>query len=159
MFLVLAQVEIFNCQLRQPVSTAQQRNARPSKSPYIASGLATGLKWKQEPGGIALRTAVGFTIGSPYSVFIDTSSGGFQANPSYIARLVGPRVVNLPGAAGGAATSILVDAIINIPPSGVSPNDFVIEIFPVAASLNDLGGDTTKVPAPAWDVVWLGVEG
>jgi hypothetical protein len=156
---VLAQVEIFNCQLRQPVSTAQQRSARPSKSPYIASGLATGLKWKQEPGGIALSTAMGFTIGSPYSVFIDTSSGGFQANPSYIARLVGPRVVNLPGAAGGAATSILVDAIINIPPSGVSPNDFVMEIFPVAASLNNLGGDTTKVPAPAWDVAWLGVEG
>jgi hypothetical protein len=159
MFLVLAQVEIFNCQLRQPVSTAQQRSARPPKSPYIASGLATGLRWKQEPRGVPFTNALGFTVGSPYSVFVETSSGRFQANPTYIARLVGPRVFNLPGAAGAAAPSILEDAIMNIPSSGVSPTGFVLEIFPVAAVLNDPSGGTSKVPAPAWDVVWLGVEG
>jgi hypothetical protein len=162
MFLVLAQVEVFNCQLRQPVSTAQQRSAKPPKSPYIASGVATmaaGLTWRQEPGGVALATAAGFAVGSPYSAFIDTSSGEFQANPTYIARLVGPRIFNTPGAAGAVTVSIVEDAILNIPPAEVSAKGFVLEIFPVAAVLNDSSTNPSNVPAPAWDVAWLGVEG
>ena len=36
--ILLAQAEVFNCQLRQPLSIAQRRNARPAKQPYIACG-------------------------------------------------------------------------------------------------------------------------
>jgi hypothetical protein len=158
MFLVLAQVEIFNCQLRQPVSTAQQRSARPPKAPYIASGFVKQPNWTQEPGGSALTT-LGFTVGSPWSVTINTRSAGFQANPTYIARLVGTRVFNIPAAAGAvASSSILQDAIINIPSSSVGPDGFLLEIFPVAAFLNNSSGNTSNAPSPAWDVAWLGVE-
>jgi hypothetical protein len=157
MFLVLAQVEIFNCQLRQPVSTAQQRSARPPKAPYIASGFVKTPGWQKE-SAVASLTVLGFTVGAPWSATIKTDAAGFQANPIYIARLVGPRVFNIAGTAGVASTSIVEDAIINIPPASVRPDQFVLEIFPVAAVINDASGDTSKAPDPAWGVAWLGVE-
>jgi len=154
MFIVLAQVEIFNCQLRRPVSTAQQRNARPPKSPYIASGLATKVQWSSESDVTTAAGAFGGTIGAPYRARIDTSSAGFQANPAYIARLVGARVD-----AGTNQPSLLIDGMINIPAASVSPGSFVLEVFPFAALLHGSGNDSPSLPPPTWDVAWLGVEG
>lgn len=153
MFLVLAQIEVFNCQLRQPVSTAQRRDARPPKNPYIASGLALAadLNWTAWGGPNTTVSALGFTIGFPYRATVITSAAQFQANPTYIARLVGSRVDN------GTSPSILTDGLINIPPSGVTPYSFQIELFPVIASLG--GGEELTPNPPAWDVAWLGVEG
>jgi hypothetical protein len=153
MFLVLAQVEIFNCQLRQPVSTAQQRTARPPKAPFIASGFAKSPTWSPEPATGATAVGLGVTIGFPFKAKIDTSSGGFQATPTYIARLVGSRVDNT------AKPSMLVDAFINIPTVATSPISFDLEVFPVVAALNSSSGAAPTAPLPAWDVVWLGVEG
>jgi hypothetical protein len=153
MFIVLAQIEVFNCQLRQPVSTAQQRSARPMRVPYIASGTATNVKWLAESSSTATVQALGFTIGFPYVATIDTSAGGFQGNPTYIARLSGARVDNT------SSPSLLIDALINISPAGVTPHSFDLEIFPVIASLNNSQGATPAAPAPAWDVVWFGIEG
>ena len=153
MFLVLAQIEVFNCQLRQPVSTAQRRDARPPKNPYIASGLALAadLNWTAWGGPNTTVSALGFTIGFPYRATVITSAAQFQANPTYSARLVGSRVDN------STSPSILTDGLINIPPSGVTPYSFQIELFPVIASLG--GGQELTPNPPAWDVAWLGVEG
>jgi hypothetical protein len=153
MFLVLAQVEIFNCQLRQPVSTAQQRSARPPKAPYIASGFVKNPTWTQEPATGASVAGLGVTIGFPFKTTIDTSPGAFQATPTYIARLAGSRVDNT------TELSTLIDALINIPSASVSPTSFELEIFPVAATLNNPSRGNGNAPAPTWDVVWLGVEG
>lgn len=153
-FIVLAQVEIFNCRLRRPVSTAQQRSARPPKSPYIASGLATKVQWTPEFNVTAPAGALGATIGAPYRATIDTSSGGFQADPTYIARLVGPRV-------DGSKTppAFLIDGMIDIPAASVSPTTFVLEVFPFVATLDGSGSVPPSLSAPTWDVAWLGVEG
>jgi len=155
MFLVLAQVEVFNCQLRQPISTAQRRDARPPKSPYIASGLALSreLNWQPWGGPNATVNAFGFTIGFPYRATVITQAAQFQANPIYIARLAGTRVDNT------GSPSLLTDGIINIPPAGVSPSSFEIELFPVTAPLGPNQGDSAPAPPPTWDVAWLGVEG
>jgi hypothetical protein len=151
MFLVLAQIEVFNCRLRQPVSLAQRRDARPPKSPYIASGLekAADLNWANHGSP---STGFGFTIGTPYRVTVNTTSGHFQATPTYVARLVGPRLDNSTG------PSSLIDGIMNIPADSVRPNSFDLEVFPVMAPLG-AGGTTTIIPTPAWDVAWLGIEG
>jgi hypothetical protein len=155
MFLVLAQIEVFNCQLRQPVSTAQRRDARPPKSPYIASGLAKSrdLNWQPWGGTNTTVDGLGFTIGFPYRATVITSSAKFQANPTYVARLVGSRVDN------SSSPSILMDGIINIPPSGVQPYSFQIEVFPVMATLGDPAVAPPNAPKPTWDVAWLGIEG
>jgi len=155
MFLVLAQIEVFNCQLRQPVSTAQRRDARPPKSPYIASGLAKAndLNWTPWGGPNTTVNAFDFTIGFPYRATVITSAAKFQASPTYIARLVGSRVDN------SNSPSILTDGIINIPPSGVTSTSFQIELFPVLATLGNFTGSSPNVQKPTWDVAWLGVEG
>jgi hypothetical protein len=153
MFLVLAQVEIFNCQLRQPVSTAQQRSARPPKLPHIASGIVKGPTWTAEYTSSGSTVGLGVVIGFPYMTTIDTTSGEFQGNPTYIARLVGSRVDST------TTPTTLNDALINIPAGSVTPTSFELEIFPVSATLNNPGAITGVAPPPAWDVVWLGVEG
>lgn len=155
MFLVLAQIEVFNCQLRQPVSTAQRRDARPPKSPYIASGLAKArdLNWQPRGGPNTTANALGFTIGFPYRAMVQTTSGQFQASPTYIARLVGSRVDN------STSPSLVTDGIINIPPSGVTSTSFYIELFPVIATLGNSQGNAPNMPKPTWDVAWLGIEG
>jgi hypothetical protein len=155
MFLVLAQIEVFNCQLRQPVSTAQRRDARPPKSPYIASGLAKAreLNWGANVPPDRTANAFGFTIGFPYRATVITSSAEFQANPTYVARLVGSRVDN------ADSPSVLIDGILNIPPAGVRPYSFEIQLFPVVAPLGAGQTPTFLVPKPTWDVAWLGIEG
>jgi hypothetical protein len=153
MFLVLAQVEIFNCQSRQPVSMAQQRSARPPKTPHIASGVAKNPAWSTKHSASVSVTGLGVTIGLPYRTTIDTTSGDFQANPTYIARLVGSRVDDTTN------PTTLKDALINIPSDSVSPTSFDLEIFPVTATLNKPARFIGSARIPTWDVVWLGVEG
>jgi hypothetical protein len=156
MLLVLAQIEVFNCQLRQPVSAVQRRDARPSRLPYIASGQTVGLTWKAETTSTTTPAATGYTIGFPFTATVDTSIGQFQSKPVYVARLVGSRVENT----GAGMPSVLFDGLINIPPAGVTPTSFVIEVFPVVAPINNTQLlSAIPVPPMTWEVAWLGVEG
>lgn len=159
LFIVLAQVEIFNCQLKQPVSTAQRRNARPSKQPRIACGVETP-DWND---AIANPTQIGSgTQGSllsagflsmMYSPKIDTSSGQFQATPFYTARIVGPRIFT-----DSAGKVYFADALISIPSSSSTPQSFVIQIFSLIANLSDGNGIDVSTVFNQWQVAWMGVE-
>ena len=77
MLIVLGRVEIDNCQLKQPVSIAQRRNARPPKQPRIACGVARP-KWEDLENGDTFKA---------WKAEIDTSSGSFASIPSYTARV------------------------------------------------------------------------
>jgi hypothetical protein len=166
LFLVLAQVEIFNCRLKQPVSTVPRRNARPPRQPRIACGV------QQTPGWQAVNIGTGTSTGSdvivvPFGSFmytgsVDTSSGAFQAVPSYTARLVGNRIFSFTDSTG-APQSFVMDALISIPADGtLTTKGFSLQIFPVAA-----GVTSTSIPAQSditnavnqWTVSWMGVEG
>ena len=152
-FVVLAQVEIFSCQLKQPVSTAQRRNARPPKQPRIACGVETNPTWRSTD---VLAGSVGQTQGVVFLPFkftaaIDTSSGGFQATPSYTAQLVGPRVFHSTGSV------YISDALIDIPNDPPpSPKGFTIEIFRGITIFGSF--DQSSVTTPPWDVAWMGIE-
>jgi hypothetical protein len=170
LFLVLAQVEIFNCKLKQPVSTAQRRNARPSKQPRIACGIETSPGWlatnigqSSNPGalGAALDT-------NEYSAIINTSTGRFQATPFYTARIIGPRIFKFGGDSGSefpTGGTFFADAIISLP-SDAPPQtfqnafEFTIQIFPITAVLSGVAPAETDIATAVnqWQVGWMGVE-
>ena len=154
-FIVLAEVEIFNCQLKQPVKTSVRPNARPPAQPRIACGIETNPHWAP-PGGEPLpgddeSTTLLFPV--KYTGVVDTSAGRFQTTPGYNARIVGPRQ----GVFG--EVPFFVDALINIVhdarPETRSPTErgFRIEIFLLAS--NDA---VDKLIREQWQVAWLGIE-
>src|SRR5438876_1029908 len=88
----LARAEVFDCQLNNPISTAQRRNARPPNQPYIASGeFAPDPTWKVVP-----VTAAGgaSSFGPGLEIQINTSAAGFVTVPCYSVQIVGERYFN-----------------------------------------------------------------
>jgi hypothetical protein len=99
---------------------------------------------------------------------VNTASGGFQAVPSYAARIVGSRQFqSVPvGAPADEPQTYVVDALVSTPsgPSSSPPTaqQFTVQIFPVVAGVltssppdpNDLQNVITK-----WQVAWIGIEG
>jgi len=166
LFLVLAEVEIFNCQLRQPVSTVPRRNARPPKQPHIVCGVEQKPNWQSVNVGVGTPTGNGVIV-VPFGTYmytgsVNTSAGAFQSTPFYTVRLIGPRIFPM-SVFEGSPLSFVMDALVSIPPDPtLTSKGFTVQIFPVAAGI-----DTTSVPAPSditnavnqWTVGWMGVEG
>ena len=159
LFIVLAQVEIFNCQLKQPVSCVQRRNARPAKQPRIACGSQTGLSWAGPTAtspALAAGTAAGMNfMGSYYTLPVDTHSGKFQATPFYTARLAGARTFT--AGTPGNQVELFVDALVSI--STPTPTGFIAQVFPIYAGgiSGTLAADITAA-VQSWSVGWMGVE-
>lgn len=149
LFIVLAQIEVFNCKLKQPVSSAQRRNAVPPKQPRIACGVQEPAGWSSS---LAATATVPFLsdIGSlTLTAEINTAAAGFQATPFYTARLRGPRL--LPDSDG---VSSLTDALINLTTTPApGPRTFTIQIFPFSES--DV---QVQQILDSWSVAWMGVE-
>ena len=90
LFIVLGQIEVFNCKLKQPVSSVQRRNAVPAKQPRIACGVESAPNWQGASASTPLPDLS--QIGSvTLTASIHTAGGGFQAIPCYTARIMGPR--------------------------------------------------------------------
>jgi hypothetical protein len=165
LFIVLGQVEILNCQLKQPVSTNQRRNARPSLQPYIAAGVQSGgSNWQlaNPLGGAPPSTSSPATFGTfMFDITVDTTVGGFQGVPAYIARVAGVRSGK--STSGETEEMFFLDALANIPgaDSATPPTatGFVLQIFPVVGS-QDTAPEISDVQASiqSWNVVWIGVE-
>ncbi len=158
LFLVLAQVEIFNCQLKQPVTAVARRNARPARQPRIACGVQLTPNWSAQalgnPGQGNAPLIVPF--GSQgFEATINTSSGGFQSTPSYTARIMGPRVFTV--GSGELQGTVVADALLSIDPASATPQSFTVEIFPVIAVVPRGTFDITTA-LQVWNVAWMGVE-
>lgn len=88
----LARAEVFDCQLNNPISTAQRRNARPPSQPYLASGkFAPDPTWKIVPATAAAGPS---SFGPGLEIQIDTSAAGFVTVPCYSVQIVGERYFN-----------------------------------------------------------------
>jgi hypothetical protein len=171
LFIVLGQVEILNCQLKQPVSIGQRRNARPALQPYVASGSAPApLNWvltSPLPGETAIAASPA-TFGTfMYAVEIDTRAEGFQSTPDYAARISGSRVATAPS----NGQTFFLDAFLNIPqntaetPAILTPQTFTLQIFPFVVPASNAPGTVSTVEISdvgaaisSWNVVWIGVE-
>lgn len=153
LFIVLAQIEVLNCKLKQPVSITQRRNALPAKQPRIACGVQKPVWSPDAPvpvvkiNGPIPPVALGDL---QFTAPIDTRAAKFQATPCYVARLDGPRL--FPGEDPNFnLIPILADALVNI--TNPTPQGFTIEIFPFSTVFIDF----TLVLA-AWQVAWMGIE-
>ena len=161
--ILLAQAEVFNCQLRQPLSIAQRRNARPAKQPYIACGKTSpsATDWQLLPGGA--QSGLGL------QVEVDTSAARFSLTPCYSAHIIGERVFSVQ--IDGQMTPFLLDGFINVSePSAtgftlrvlmpemdignlpLNPSSFFVEAFFTSQGRG-------KLQKNGWHVAWMGVEG
>jgi hypothetical protein len=161
MRIVLARVQIKNCQLYQPVSTVQRRNARQPTRPRVvcSSEAPPQLHW-------TWLTAIDQGDSTNYGIqaTIDTSSARFQTPPCYSAYVLGDRLFANP--AGGNTPLFLLDGWVNI--SSPDQSSFILQmVMPGMDSdfLNpgDFFGNTeaqmnTTLAGNNWSVVWLGVE-
>jgi len=145
LFIVLGQIEVLNCKLKQPISTAQRRNAQLRKRPRIACGHAQ-VQWNPFPASATSGARVGELA---FSATINTGAAKFQATPEYIARIEGERL--FPGGPATNQQPILVDALLNVAAS--QHDSFVVQIFPFSTRAIDF----SKV-LKSWQVAWLGIE-
>ena len=167
MRIVLARAQIKNCQLYQPLSTAQRRNARQSTRPRIVCGSAgpSGLNWVVDTIATAAAAPTGWAIHVP----VDTSASRFQTTPCYSAYIQGDRQFTLPTdeliEAGEAAPTSILDGWVNI--SNPSAQGFTLQLVMPA-----IGGDfnpqsffdmsnvdiSSTLQGNKWTIVWLAVE-
>ncbi|HEV3458010.1 MAG TPA: hypothetical protein VHG32_15705 [Thermoanaerobaculia bacterium] len=138
--IVLARVEVLQCRLRQDVSLAERRSARPARQPYIACGSQTPA-WQQES-----ITENLFKL----TAAVDTASAGFLTTPCYSVRLDGERVK----IADGQAVSFVFDA----PPSVLEPGPtgFKLEVLVSVSGRSPGAGEAP--PWASWTAAWMGVE-
>jgi hypothetical protein len=150
----LARAEVFNCQLNQPISTAQRRNARPAVRPYVASGQTDSSGW-------GVPTATVFGIELLYAV--DTESACFRTTPCYMARVAGDRHFTID--VGGRALTLFLDGFVSVLQPDIT--SFNVLVLIPAILIDPRGGSLVaevakQLPAQLktndWHVEWLGVE-
>jgi hypothetical protein len=148
----LARAEVLNCQLNQPLSVAERRNARPPTQPFISAGNTASLTntWA------AAQSSLGFTL----TLAVSTSAAQFRSAPRYFANVVGDRSVQV--TIGGKPQTILIDGFVRVDaPTAIG---FTLSLL-IPSILIDRTLDPAQVKAglPAavknWYVVWMGVEG
>jgi hypothetical protein len=136
--IVLARVEVLQCRLRQDISLAERRSARPARQPHIACGRQTPV-WTE----VSLGGEIAFHL----TTTIDTSAAGFLTTPCYSVRLDGQRVwLN----EEGELDRLAVDAAHSI--VAPTPGRFQLEVL---VTLSRRGNER---PWNGWTVVWMGVE-
>lgn len=146
-WIVLARIEVLQCKLRQDVSLAERRNARPDCRPYIACGHQTPHWQEREfPNNLFHLTTD-----------IDTSSAGFLTTPCYSVRLDGERIFE-------------EQPVLDTFPTIVAPkpDGFTVQLFvwffrpppPDPIEGDVLLDELEEEPRPwdAWKIVWMGVE-
>lgn len=164
LFLVLAQVQIFNCQLNQPVSTVPRRNARPPKQPRVACGTtpnptvwtASLITGSGSPSvSVPLPTSGPVFPAITLSTQVVVPSGVFQATPAYKARLAGDILQS-----DTTGNYWIEDGLISI--SSPTPQGFVANVFPVIVSVVPVAGiaDSVSIPGSSWNfqITWIGIE-
>ena len=163
MLIVLAQVQIINCQLKQPVSTVPRRNARPPRQQRIACGATKNPVWTPMNLGSPTQSQDGEIVapfGSlMFTSLIDTRSGGFQSTPFYTPRLIGPRQFTFLDP-NNDSRPFVMDALISIPAdTNLTQKSFAVQIFPVVAAPSGNPTDTDIADGVnQWSVGWMGVE-
>jgi len=135
--IVLARVEVLQCRLRQDVSLAERRSARPARQPYVACGSQAPLVWQENLISQALVVL---------TAEVDTSSGGFLTTPRYSVRLAGERFK--------VQNNQVLFRVLDFPPNVDTPLPDGFQLSVLVSILT--GGD--RKPWNGWTAVWMGVE-
>ncbi len=161
----LARAQVLNCQLEQPLSLAQRRNARPPAQPYVASRSASKLAWEVKNGGDG-----GAGLGLQLVAVVDTTAAAFRTTPSYSAQLMGGRLFQF--AVNGKTVARLLDGFVML--IGASAAGFTFSLLipdallakqPVSSENPDPRQDPDfetqllqQVADNKWTIDWIGVE-
>lgn len=150
----LARAEVLNCQLNQPLSVAERRNARPATQPFVSAGNTA-------PPATNTWSAVASPVGIKISRTIDTTAAQFRSvAPRYFANVVGDRSVTV--TIDGVPNTLLIDGFVRTdnPTKGGFGLSLLIPAILIDRSL-DLGKVAAALPEALkqWYVVWMGVEG
>ncbi len=162
--LVLARVNIRNCQIDAPLSLIQRRNARPPLQPVVACGHTPQRATVWTPWQDPLFGA-GITLG--FQTTVDTSGARFHTTPGYQARLAGKRACPVQPEIG-LTNPFLVDGFPTV--DAPRPDRFTFRVFMPRGQVRRLilnpttfldDPDAPKILSETleWHVVWVGVEG
>ena len=158
--IVLARAEVLECRLRQPISLAERRSARPARQPYIACGEQEILAWNEvvevntvDWGSVVESLAGWRSVTYSLTFDVDTSSAGFLTTPCYSLRFAGERL----GIVDNEPRFYLLDHAPSILQS--TPTGFQANLVAIATVL----GDAPETTPPSkllngWTAVWMGVE-
>ncbi|XXT18835.1 hypothetical protein WME94_52270 [Sorangium sp. So ce429] len=158
--ILLARVEVLNCQLHQPVSIAQRRNAKPSLHPYVFAACCSEVDWEIEDDqvgvhGIRLRPKNG----------VSTKVAGFRTAPHYFASLRDAHKIQIQR--HGSQHTVPIETFAEI--SNPQPERFDFSVLIPRLLFNGTGvsidvvfGAIKKLTEDgdlAWRIEWFGVEG
>jgi hypothetical protein len=159
MRIVLARIEVLDCKLRQQISLAQRRDARPSCQPYIACGEAATAAWSQRIAVPPSSSEFGpITVSYFLAAGVNTAAAGFATTPSYSVRLQGERL--------RVENNEVQFFILDAPPQVFDPRPDSFR-FSLTVSLTVLdprifeGANPPDGPEDlleGWTAVWMGVE-
>jgi hypothetical protein len=154
----LGRAEILNCQLEQPLSVAQRRNARPPVQPYVSCGRTSAEGWNA-PAAQAFGIAISRTV--------DTSDAHFRTRPCYMAHVRGDRHFTF--TIGDQQIELMLDGFVHI--LEPEPDRFDIAMLIPALLLEAPGVSGAqpieqivkqlpeKLVENGWAVEWTGIEG
>jgi hypothetical protein len=153
LMIVLAQVAIQNCQLKDDVNVAIRRNARPPKQPRIACGTVSVTSKDLHSASLAIDAGSGSAATStPVTsrrVTVKTSSGGFSSTPSYFARIR--------GADDRVISELLFGAVLHV--TAEAPTSFELHFLKSAQFVPmALERASARATVKLFDIVWMGVE-
>lgn len=109
---VLASIQVRNCQLAQDVSGRERRDAVPSSQPYVAAG-------RTEVGATVWRLWPNDSAALGVATTVTTSGAGFQSTPHYQAHVVGERMFQ----AAAGAEAFLIDGYAQVAQTTASSFD------------------------------------
>lgn len=148
--ILLARIDVLNCQLKQDPSIAQRRNARPAKQPYIACGQVLpiwGFTWPSDNEREFPFLKLTATI--------DTTKAGFLTPPCYSARIEGPRVVVH---REDHETDLFLFEFMHIEER--KDEEFTVQAFvSISGDYKNYTDQVEKHIECKWKIVWMGVEG
>lgn len=147
--IVLARVEVLNCQIKS-LSVAPRMDARPGVHPFVYAAVANPA-WtvRDSRFGIELVQLNGAVAGP-----VDTSAAGFRTTPGYFVTLADDASVTLSG------ELIRLEVSIRIAKPTVKGFEVSLLISDVLLSAAGLKHDEIRkaIGTPAWAIEWMGVE-
>jgi hypothetical protein len=167
--IILAQVEIFNCQLKQPVCVVHRCNARPDCGPHIGCGQASLDPLELQSFDLDEDTAPEDLVVIFQSTVISTTAAAFQTVPYYSANVQGERWLKMDSPAGAAGSfPIFAYEHVRIEKSYVDKFTASVLVFPLLTrrlealikngNLQNVASQIADEVRKKWTLVWMGVE-
>lgn len=165
--IVLAQIEVLNCQLENDVSIGQRRSARPAKQPYVACGMdkPTWQIWElvRDASPLELNEQSPSILPFGLTANIKTDTARFVTTPCYSTHIIGSRKIEKVFS-GNEISTFLIDGLVHVaddpPPTATG---FTVNVVLLRVLLNsDGGGEINRQDLDLfkdWTLVWMGVEG